>query len=90
MAMSRLQQRSPSDNRDQPLHVLLEVRRVHGASWLHAAVPMAAPAMPPATWAWVTATRQLMFGRLDRRQLLRWTTAFIGATTRPWLGFLLL
>jgi hypothetical protein len=63
----------------------LEVVRVHGAAGLRALRHVRAPSMPPGSAAWVSAGGRLVFGRLDLRERLRWTTAYIGAaSSQPW------
>ncbi len=60
-----------------PLEALLQVARVHGATWLRAVCPLDTPTVPQ-SWAWATASNQLLLGRLQGDMQLRWSTALIG------------
>ncbi|GIL86679.1 hypothetical protein Vretimale_11488 [Volvox reticuliferus] len=57
----------------------LEVIRVHGSEGLQALCHVSTTAMPDST-CWVTREGQLLFGRIDPRVKLRWSTAFVGET----------
>ncbi len=66
---------------DQPqpsLSDALEVVRLHGTEGVSALCPLATAAMGRGSAAWVTAGGLLLFGRVDGRVRLRWSTAYVG------------
>ncbi|KAG2501513.1 hypothetical protein HYH03_000020 [Edaphochlamys debaryana] len=68
---------SRSRSIEPDLDELVEVARVHGSEGLQALCHVSTPAMPDSA-AWVTPGGRLLFGRIDPRVRLRWTTAFVG------------
>ncbi|KXZ41770.1 hypothetical protein GPECTOR_289g772 [Gonium pectorale] len=63
----------------QPLEEAVEVVRVHGCEGLRALCHVSTAALPDSA-CWVTAGGRLLFGRLDPRLRLRWSTAYVGET----------
>ncbi|GLC65168.1 hypothetical protein PLESTF_000259500 [Pleodorina starrii] len=62
-----------------PLDQLVEVVRVHGSEGLQAVCHVSTAAMPESA-CWVTREGRMLFGRIDPRVRLRWSTAFVGET----------